>query len=216
MASTNKTTNYKLSQYVGSDKPTYLGDYNSDMNKIDTQMKSNADGIASATSTANTALTNAENATTLVNQVQEIAETANTNASNALQKAISLEQALDLLRPVGSYFETTDASFNPNNVWAGTWVLEKDGTVLASSGGDGSVFNVSLGDIVGSETHTLTINEMPSHQHSFKARVATLQAGSNYGAYIADGSTSVNATGGGQPHSIVQPTKVVNRWHRTA
>ena len=28
MSSTNKTTNYNLSQYIGSDKPTYLGDYN--------------------------------------------------------------------------------------------------------------------------------------------------------------------------------------------
>lgn len=35
MASTNKTTYYELSQYVGSDKPTYLVDYNSDMSKID-------------------------------------------------------------------------------------------------------------------------------------------------------------------------------------
>lgn len=43
MASTNKTTNYELSQYVGSDKPTYLGDYNSDMLKIDAGMKANAD-----------------------------------------------------------------------------------------------------------------------------------------------------------------------------
>lgn len=43
MASTNKTTNYELSQYVANDKPTYLVDYNSDMNKIDTRMKANSD-----------------------------------------------------------------------------------------------------------------------------------------------------------------------------
>lgn len=43
MASTNKTTNYELSQYVANDKPTYLVDYNSDMHKIDTQMKANND-----------------------------------------------------------------------------------------------------------------------------------------------------------------------------
>ncbi len=43
MASTNKTINYNLSQYVANDKPTYLVDYNSDMNKIDTQMKANSD-----------------------------------------------------------------------------------------------------------------------------------------------------------------------------
>lgn len=35
MASTNKTQNLELSQYIGTDKPTYLGDYNSDMAKID-------------------------------------------------------------------------------------------------------------------------------------------------------------------------------------
>ena len=35
MSSTNKTTNYKLSQFVGTDVPSYLGDYNGDMSKID-------------------------------------------------------------------------------------------------------------------------------------------------------------------------------------
>ena len=49
MTATNKTTNYELSQFVGSDRPTWLGDYNSDMSKIDRQLKQNADDIASAT-----------------------------------------------------------------------------------------------------------------------------------------------------------------------
>ena len=35
MASTNKTKNLKLSQYVNSDRPSYLQDYNEDMLKID-------------------------------------------------------------------------------------------------------------------------------------------------------------------------------------
>ena len=35
MSSTNKTTNYKLSQFIGTDKPTFLGDYNNDMQIID-------------------------------------------------------------------------------------------------------------------------------------------------------------------------------------
>lgn len=49
MAATNHTENYNLSQFVGTDHPTWLGDYNSDMAKIDEQMKQNADDIASAT-----------------------------------------------------------------------------------------------------------------------------------------------------------------------
>lgn len=48
MTATNKTANYELSQFVGTDRPTWLGDYNSDMVKIDAQMKQNADDIASA------------------------------------------------------------------------------------------------------------------------------------------------------------------------
>ena len=49
MTATNKTANYELSQFVGTDRPTWLGDYNSDMAKIDAQLKQNADDIASAT-----------------------------------------------------------------------------------------------------------------------------------------------------------------------
>lgn len=48
MTATNKTENYELSQFVGSDRPTWLGDYNGDMSKIDAQLKRNADDIASA------------------------------------------------------------------------------------------------------------------------------------------------------------------------
>lgn len=49
MTATNKTANYDLSQFVGTDRPTWLGDYNSDMKKIDAQMKANADAIEQAT-----------------------------------------------------------------------------------------------------------------------------------------------------------------------
>lgn len=35
MSSTNKTTTLKLSQFVGTDKPDWLTDYNEDMEKID-------------------------------------------------------------------------------------------------------------------------------------------------------------------------------------
>ena len=55
MSSTNKTTNYELSQFLGSDKPAWLVDYNGDMLKIDTQMKANADAATAAQTKANTA-----------------------------------------------------------------------------------------------------------------------------------------------------------------
>lgn len=96
MASTNKTTNYNLSQYIGTDKPTYLGDYNSDMSKIDTQMKTNADNIATAISgvesaqaTANGANQTAQSANATATSAQTTAQNASNTAGNAQSTANS-------------------------------------------------------------------------------------------------------------------------------
>lgn len=83
MSSTNKTTNYELSQYISSDKPTYLGDYNGDMSKIDT-------GIHGAKAQADTNATNIGDLTTLttesksnlVGAINEVDSHADTNAGN--------------------------------------------------------------------------------------------------------------------------------------
>lgn len=48
MTATKHTANYNLSQFAGTDRPTWLGDYNGDMAKIDARLKQNADDIASA------------------------------------------------------------------------------------------------------------------------------------------------------------------------
>lgn len=50
MSSTNKTTNYQLSQFVGTDIPSILNDYNGDMRKIDTAIKEVANATGSEAS----------------------------------------------------------------------------------------------------------------------------------------------------------------------
>ena len=55
MGSTNKTTNYELSQFVGLDKPSWLSDYNGDMAKIDTAIKARSVEAGAAQTTADTA-----------------------------------------------------------------------------------------------------------------------------------------------------------------
>lgn len=55
MSSTNKTATIELSQYISTDKPTYLVDYNGDMLKIDNAIAADRDGITTAQSKANTA-----------------------------------------------------------------------------------------------------------------------------------------------------------------
>lgn len=83
MASTNKTTNYDLSQYIGTDKPTYLTDYNQDMSKIDTGIhaaKSEADQNATDIGTLSSLTTDSK--TNLVAAINEVDGHADTNAGN--------------------------------------------------------------------------------------------------------------------------------------
>lgn len=123
---------------------------------------------------------------------------------------------LDLIHPVGSYYETSNASFNPNTAWGGTWVREDDGTALVSYKSSGA-FNKDIGTIVGEETHTLTIDEMPSHNHEFDGWVLYGSGNQEYSPGGAKSSQiSTKNTGGNQAHNNVQPSKVAYRWHRTA
>lgn len=56
MTATNHTEHYELSQYTGNDHPTYTGDYNSDMSKIDAAIyaasQSGGGGMATVEHTA--------------------------------------------------------------------------------------------------------------------------------------------------------------------
>lgn len=97
MSSTNKTTNYKLSQYIGTDKPTYLGDYNGDMSKIDNQMKANAVSASNATSAASAAQAVAEKASKNVQALND-SVTANSKDIASLktkdaQQDVSIQNA---------------------------------------------------------------------------------------------------------------------------
>lgn len=116
MSSTNKTTNYELSQYIGTDKPTYLGDYNSDMLKIDTQMKVNATAISTLNSNLETVSATATSALSKANTADGKADTAGATATSALSKALQNEanlnkfnlstiQNLSLTSPVGGTFQ---------------------------------------------------------------------------------------------------------------
>lgn len=62
MGSTNKTTNLNLSQFDEDDKPTWLGDYNGDMRKIDAKMGGVDTAVAEAKASATAAQTAAAGA----------------------------------------------------------------------------------------------------------------------------------------------------------
>lgn len=125
---------------------------------------------------------------------------------------------LDLFYPVGSYYETQNATFDPNTAWGGTWELEEEGLVHIGAGE-----HYELGNTGGEATHTLTVNEMPNHTHTmFYNGGSDTTWGYNYtssgGTRSAqtEASGGIGPTGGSQAHNNMQPYKVVNRWLRTA
>ena len=46
----------------------------------------------------------------------------------------NMRSLLNYFYPVGSYYETSDANFNPNNVWGGNWSMDSVGKVTVGYG----------------------------------------------------------------------------------
>lgn len=120
---------------------------------------------------------------------------------------------LDNVYPVGSIYMSVNST-NPGTLFGGTWSQIKDTFLLAC----GSTY--ANGSTGGSATHTLTVDEMPSHHHSL---ARTTGAGSNTtgtgvpphnGVWQADMQT--NYTGGGNAHNNMPPYLAVYMWQRTA
>ena len=94
MSFTNHTPNYNLPQYVGTDKPTFLGDFNNAMTTIDTALHNNEQNAGKGLSElqqAQAALTETQETLTEVQtevaNVSGIAATVNQNVQQALTAA---------------------------------------------------------------------------------------------------------------------------------
>lgn len=94
MSFTNSTPNYGLPQYVGTDKPTFLGDFNNAMTAIDTALHNNAQNAGEGLTElqqAQAALTETQETLTEVQtevaNVSGIAATVNQNVQQALTAA---------------------------------------------------------------------------------------------------------------------------------
>lgn len=146
------------------------------------------------------------------------------------QKPMSkVDEMLDILYPVGSYYDTSDDSFDPNVSFYGTWEKLTDGRVLIASGN-----GHSSGDTGGSEDAiVVSHSHNPSdsgyrfmHSHgslsggdmagpSGTGRHYPYQGDRSDGAYWGSGPSTASAGVSGTGKNM-QPYLTVNRWHRTA
>lgn len=76
MTATNETTNYKLPLFTDNDQPTWLGDFNGAMSKIDAGMNTIGANASTALSAANNAVNRVATVETTMTNVQATANNA--------------------------------------------------------------------------------------------------------------------------------------------
>lgn len=91
---------------------------------------------------------------------------------------------MDLIFPIGSFYISRQST-SPASIIGGSWTQVTDAVLRGSTG---------IG-YTGSDTHALTVNEMPSHTHSLYS------AGYGYD-WNAGGGANVNANSGDKVHDV--------------
>jgi hypothetical protein len=153
---------------------------------------------------------------------ESFSATTATSGTNTTQVATTafVNSALEKVYPVGAIFTTVTAYANSAAIVAAiggtTWTAFGAGKVLIGVDSSDTDFD-TVEETGGSKTHLLTLDEMPSHTHSY-----TLEDTRGLGSVGAQDGTSsfstpeTDATGGDQPHNNVQPYITVYMWKRTA
>ena len=132
----------------------------------------------------------------------------NSNITDRKPKSPNLYSAtiLDLIYPVGAIAIGAKPSI-------GTWERIQGRFLWASNTAH------PAGSTGGEETHTLTVNEIPSHKHTISEGNGSSGNQWSLGAVQNSGrntSMGTNNTGGGRAHNNMPPYLSVNMWRRTA
>ena len=177
--------------------------------------------------------------TELVNSMQEEINTLKSNDSSINQQITNLSTRLSEINsamislndvyPVGSIYITVeeDTVAKVQAKFGGTWVAFSSGRTLVGVDTSQTEFN-TVEKTGGEKTHTLTVDEMPSHNHTGET---VYQNGMNatytsqYGFTIKDCTNGcwptmyrqgIGSTGGSQPHNNLQPYITVYMYKRVS
>ena len=186
MASTNSTTHYELSQYIGTDKPTYLVDYNQDMAKIDAgiyESKSEADLNASAigtlsnlTTTVKTSLVGAINEvdaeSSTIGDVSDLTTTNKSTTVGAINEVNEKANGVGTLADLNTSAKTNlvsainEVNGNVGNLSSLT-TTNKTSSVSAINEVDGDLGNISTLNTTDKSDLTSAVNEVNTKAQDF-------------------------------------------------
>ena len=203
-----------LKSVDGKDAETTMQEY------VKQEAKANA-AIENANAAAEEARTTAAaTATNIVNSMKgQPNGIASINSNGELEQAPPQSVMFLAAHPVGSLFETT-VSTNPGTLYGGTWAAWGGGRTPVGVNTADTSFN-TVEKTGGEKTHTLTVEEIPSHSHLIYdiAVYGLAITGLNF-ASIPNGdwkgtAKNTEATGGGQAHNNLQPYITCYIWKRT-
>ncbi|MCI5846262.1 MAG: hypothetical protein MRZ98_01265 [Clostridiales bacterium] len=155
------------------------------------------------------------NVTTLAGAFEQL----NTAVTTLNAAKLAKTELLDAVYPIGSLYMSVNAA-DPNTLFGGTWERLKDRFLLAA--GD----TYAAGATGGEAAHTLTVEEMPSHNHSLSdpidknsIKLGSMTGDANWAltkrAASYDYNLTTNNTGGGAAHNNMPPYLTVYMWKRT-
>lgn len=160
---------------VNSEKSTALSDVSAQQTTSVTAVKSQGDtsvaAVQSAQITATDAITTAHTKAVSAVQAQEAASIQAIEADSVLAGYAKKDELSSLIAaavaeaklaayPVGSIYCSIDST-DPGALFGGTWAAIGAGRALVAAGG-----GFAVGSEGGADTHTLTVEEMPSHAHT--------------------------------------------------
>ena len=172
-----------------------------------------------------------------VDESDTVIDCATTMKDLTNSSEITEEERMLKIYPVGSIYVSINNT-NPSELFGGTWEAYSQGRTLIGAGTGTDTNNTqktfSVTETGGEYSHTLTINEMPSHSHSTTISAATSGSSSansnnidikaedlninlrNSTSGILGNITKTSTTAGsGTSHNNIQPYVTVYMWLRT-
>lgn len=134
MGATNKTPNIELPQFVGTDKPSWLGDFNGAMNTIDVFAGKTTGDIGTVTGTANAAKSAADAASASVTALETTVNQHTTEISDTMADVSSLEADVQQINTKLNSLDVTEiVGVSGNAITSENWNLLIAGTLIKSN-----------------------------------------------------------------------------------